>query len=1047
MYSRGISEATSISISTENVTTIPVLPGERQEESLRFFRACAADDPFSAVFCVPTIRLASTLRSRMGEEGIPHTPTLVGTPADLARRVLVRTRPDLRIIPAEEARVLMHQTVRAHPGRGVLTPGGKEAGQRLVQDLYRLYTVIAERAIDYPACLGPAGSEKSRVIGEIFAGYRARLTAAGAVDGPSVCSAAADALTDTPVPFSGCIAGIHAPLPETARFLSALTESGGRWMVCRPAGANPAIFGAEALPSPETGTGPEWLFADTGPLSVPVSLSCGRFPDRRTEFRAIAQEITDLIHTGTPPGDIAVALPDLRAEEGRLAAVFADFGIPAAVSAGLPLAQEPVVQALLLPLSIVADGFERQRVVELFSSPFFWFGDADGRRISGSAVNRRACEAGIREGKKAWTDGFARLKERLQETAKDPDEPPYRQERAARDCAATERIEAAVARLMQDLEPLAAPKPMRGHIRALRDLYARWGAPRLPQAPDAAVVAREEAALMAYHRLLVRMTGSPGEEGPVVTIREAASVLIAAAGEARPEQEPDPARVQICGIRELQGLHLPVVFAADLTDGRLPDIPPLLPYTTEQEERQMGTMRRREKLREERYYFLAALLAADSVLYLSHAEHDDGVLIPSPFYAAATAAFPHEEWTCTTMPASQESRMERAGHAVRDGYRPPAGWLPEGMAAEAVAARITAEEYHRQGACDSPWDGMIGSDSAIPPMLAERYPADTVWSATTLEDYITCPFRFYLRHVLGTEPLPEEERDLSPTAYGTVVHAVCQRFYTDWMAGHATGPGAGEQKEATARILAEAETVLARHARAGAAWEAGMEVFLGTDGAGPGLFEEFILQETVTRDAPFVPSLFEAGFGTPGRLESIHDDPVALPVPGEEGEEGETLLLRGVIDRVDRMPDGTFLVTDYKTGSHPNPAAILAGEALQLALYIRALEVVTGATGAGASYYEMKRRGVANSVVVHDDRFADELAPYRPKRMKKDAPPFPAIIDTAVLAAARATAGIRAGRFPLAADAAACPGYCEYAHICRNTILRTLATRRMEEEA
>ena len=193
MYSRGPSET----IPTENVTTIPVLPCDRQEESLRFFRACAADDPFSAVFCVPTIRLASTLRTRMGKEGIPHTPVLVGTPADLAREVLVRTRSDLRIIPAEEARVLMHQAVRTHPGRAVLTPGGKEAGQRLVQDLFRLYTVITERGIDYPACLGTAGSNKSRVLGEIFAGYRSRLAASGAVDGPSVCSAAADALPST----------------------------------------------------------------------------------------------------------------------------------------------------------------------------------------------------------------------------------------------------------------------------------------------------------------------------------------------------------------------------------------------------------------------------------------------------------------------------------------------------------------------------------------------------------------------------------------------------------------------------------------------------------------------------------------------------------------------------------------------------------------------------------------------------------------------------------------------------------------------------------
>ena len=157
--------------------------------------------------------------------------------------------------------------------------------------------------------------------------------------------------------------------------------------------------------------------------------------------------------------------------------------------------------------------------------------------------------------------------------------------------------------------------------------------------------------------------------------------------------------------------------------------------------------------------------------------------------------------------------------------------------------------------------------------------------------------------------------------------------------------------------------------------------------------------------------------------------------------------IRGFIDRVDRMADGTFLVTDYKTGNHPTQSEIIAGKALQLALYVRALEVINGAAGAGASYHEMKRRGVANTVVVHDERYADVLAPYHPKGMKKDAPPFPEIIINAVAAAAQAATGIRAGRFPLAEDAGKCPSYCEYSRICRKSVLRSLAICRNREEA
>ncbi len=1030
-------------MTTERHTEIPVLPGEKLKECLRFFATRATEDPFSAILCVPTIRLASTLRDRMNREGIPHIPALAGTPTDVAKAILSHTAPDLRIIPAEEARVILHQTIRAHPNRGILTPGGKEGGQRLVQDLFRLFSVLTERGIDYPACLGAGAGKKSRVIGTIFADYRTRLDAEGVVDAPSVCGAAADALARSPLRFSGCIYGIHAPLPETERFLRTLTGVGGNWAVFNPAGANPAIFGPEALISADGGDGPEWLFSDTAGLTLPVPLFCGTFPDRRSEFRAVAQQITGLIHAGTPPGDIAVALPDIRAEEARLSAIFADFGIPAASSATLPLAQEPLVQALLLPLTIAADDLDRQAVVQLFSQPFFPFNDAEGRTISGSEINHVACQAGIRGGATRWKEGFAHLKDRLKQDRENPDHPPYRREAAARDLATTERTEYAIRALIRDLQTLEKPKPMADHIQALRDLYTRWGAPCLPPAPDAATEEREKTALREFHLLLDRMGGTPGREGPSVNIREATAVLVSAAAEARPEHKPEPDAVQICGIRELQGLHVPVVFIVDLTDGRLPDIPPLLPYTTEQEERAMGTMRRREKLREERYYFLAALLSASKVLWLSHAENDGGVLIPSPFYAATTDAFPHADWQCTVMPASGESRMERAGRVIRDGYVPPPEWLPTGVTAESVATRITTEEYHRHGACDSAFDGMLDTDPEIPGMLAERYPEDTIWSATTLEDYVTCPFRFYLRHVLGTEPLPEEERDISATTYGTIVHEVCQLFYGDWITAHPTGPGPKEKEEATVRILAQAETVLARYTRPGVAWEAGMEAFLGTDKAGPGLFEEFVLQEIETQASPFVPSLFEAGFGTPDRSGSIHDAPVALEVPEQE----TPLLLRGFIDRVDRMADGTFLVTDYKTGNHPKQPDIIAGKALQLALYVRALEVITGAAGAGASYYAMKRRKVTNSVVVHDERYADVLAPYNPKRMKKDAPPFPEIISHAVATAMQATAGIRAGRFPLAEDAEKCPGYCEYSRICRNDILRSLETRRTREDA
>ncbi|WP_242146292.1 double-strand break repair protein AddB [Sphingomonas sp. BAUL-RG-20F-R05-02] len=74
-------------------------------------------------------------------------------------------------------------------------------------------------------------------------------------------------------------------------------------------------------------------------------------------------------------------------------------------------------------------------------------------------------------------------------------------------------------------------------------------------------------------------------------------------------------------------------------------------------------------------------------------------------------------------------------------------------------------------------------------------------------------------------------------------------------------------------------------------------------------------------------------------------DWIALTI-AEQGEAGRSVIaverrgsidiagvtLNGTFDRLDRMPDGTLAVIDYKTGTPPSPAAVRAGFSLQLGL-------------------------------------------------------------------------------------------------------------------
>ena len=71
------------------------------------------------------------------------------------------------------------------------------------------------------------------------------------------------------------------------------------------------------------------------------------------------------------------------------------------------------------------------------------------------------------------------------------------------------------------------------------------------------------------------------------------------------------------GFRECPHLTFPVVFIGGLVEGTFPRLTTRLPFTNSLENARMGTRTLSEILREEQYYFIAALLSAQTMVYLS----------------------------------------------------------------------------------------------------------------------------------------------------------------------------------------------------------------------------------------------------------------------------------------------------------------------------------------------------------------------------------------------------------------------------------------------
>jgi RecB family exonuclease len=223
------------------------------------------------------------------------------------------------------------------------------------------------------------------------------------------------------------------------------------------------------------------------------------------------------------------------------------------------------------------------------------------------------------------------------------------------------------------------------------------------------------------------------------------------------------------------------------------------------------------------------------------------------------------------------------------------------------------------------FDGLVPeAGPLLDPTAAERSV-----SATTLEDAAACPFRFFLRRGLGVEPLDEAQRQadvwLDPLTRGSELHALFASVMREVRAAGQWPPpkafatrlaemGRTRLNELRQLLPPPSEEVFARES----------EEFFHD-------LELFIVEEC-TRGVEGVG--FEVTFGAPSDecAEALADErPIAIRIG-----KGKRILLRGRIDRINRLPDGSYEVVDYKTGGfwRDDWAGVFAGGTrLQHALY------------------------------------------------------------------------------------------------------------------
>ena len=226
-------------------------------------------------------------------------------------------------------------------------------------------------------------------------------------------------------------------------------------------------------------------------------------------------------------------------------------------------------------------------------------------------------------------------------------------------------------------------------------------------------------------------------------------------------------------------------------------------------------------------------------------------------------------------------------------------------------------------------------------------PSNSLVSATSLEAWATCPFRYFLGQVLRLSALdtPEEITTISALERGTLMHDILEEFMRE-IVGMGKLPAPGENWDADAMSRLERITLshFQQAERRGVTgrpllWELARQEIQED-------LETFLEEDADVRALHGTAwTMAEAAFGTGGDAPVVHDPQTRLS-------------FRGRIDRIDLSADGaSALVIDYKTGSaraykELDKDVIDRGKRLQLGIYsMAARRLFPEATSVKAAYW------------------------------------------------------------------------------------------------
>jgi ATP-dependent helicase/nuclease subunit B len=526
----------------------------------------------------------------------------------------------------------------------------------------------------------------------------------------------------------------------------------------------------------------------------------------------------------------------------------------------------------------------------------------------------------------------------------------------------------------------------------------------------------------------------------------------------------EPGRVRVVEASDIRNLDVPHLFLIGLSEASFP--------RGKRDDCFYSAAERREFLRKDRSGFAAATWQQDEMLLfysivtrarrcltLSYPSVSSAgqPLFPSPYVTAIRDLFyrpaivPAGQLDLDPVPrrdrvlSTADLRLAATDelHSSRPGlFRAMAGMPSLAAPARGIlaAAEMGACRFEQHGF--TPFEGLLQHAPTIA-RLAEKYSSDYQFSATQLERYATCPFRFLLSDVLDLEPHDPIEPEIDPRRRGLALHRVLADLHRP-----TEGRQSSREPDWTALIESLRSLVAVQFAVASEipAYERALQA---AELEFAKRFVELYSRQCETYATSFgdgwdelpSPRFVELAFGdVPDSGDSGESaTAAAAPLPCVTfGAADSPVRVRGRIDRIDvgrRGGKDVFTVIDYKTRWAPRYqlADIELGLALQLAIYASATRR-SGVLDADASVFQMAYwtltlagcvvglKGKSKALEMLDPQLFDEIE---------------RALDQVVPKIAER---LRAGQFPVINADHDCGKWCPYSTVCRVGQVRSLET-------